>query len=89
MPSQAPHSRYAAAQFFPAKVAAALLERSGGQLVAPVRVLNISDKNDRRIVETDVGDVEARVVVVATNGWTPELLAGVLSVGPTSLLLRR
>ena len=56
------------AQFFPAKVAAALLQHSGATLAAPVRVQEIIRRGARSIVRTDVGSVEARAVVVATNG---------------------
>lgn len=71
-----------AAQFFPAKVAAALLQASGASLCVPVRVQSIDAAETeagvsdqlRHAVATDRGVVRARVVVVATNGWATDLL---------------
>lgn len=67
-----------AAQFFPAKVAAALLRSSKASLHAPVKVLAISHgggtDGSHKLVQTEHGNVRARHVVVATNGWAAELL---------------
>jgi glycine/D-amino acid oxidase-like deaminating enzyme len=66
-------------QFSAARVTSAIFDAAGthATLCAPVRVLRIS--NDAvggrgSIVDTDVGSVTANRVVVATNGWTGELL---------------
>ena len=74
-------------QFFPAKVAAALLRKSRATLCTPVRVLAIEDAaaDDpwQRIrwasgqdgePSTSTGVLRARRVVVATNGWAAELV---------------
>jgi len=76
-----------ARQFYPAKVAAALLRASGSTLFAPVRVLSLEavaqsaaeaaedpGSAGATCVTTDKGVVRARSVVVCTNGWAPELL---------------
>ena len=73
-----------AAQFYPAAVTAAMLRASGADYCAPARVLSIGEAaaGGKRVVTTDVGEIEAGVVVVATNAWAPELLpelAGQLS----------
>ncbi|KAL1524129.1 hypothetical protein AB1Y20_019038 [Prymnesium parvum] len=62
------------AQFYPAKVAAALLRHSRASLAAPVRVSAIETVDGKPRVHTDAGEVQAEVVVVATNGWTATLL---------------
>ena len=72
-----------AAQFFPAKVTAALLAASPARLFAPVEVVGIaSEAAGQIVVTTSTGRrVVAAAVVVATNGWTPALLpelAGVM-----------
>ena len=65
-----------AAQFYPAAVTAAMLRASGAAYCAPARVLSIGEAaaGGKRVVTTDVGEIEAGVVVVATNAWAPELL---------------
>eukprot|EP00965_Chrysotila_dentata_P190998 6174246-Pleurochrysis_carterae.AAC.3 len=66
-----------AAQFYPAKVADALLRLAGdrARLLAPVTVNSIdTDPSGQSIVRTDAGDIIAKHVLVATNGWAPELL---------------
>ena len=78
-----------ASQFFPAKVTAALLRASRAALCAPVRVLSIDDARARTRARTRGREIELAVetadgaapttlrcrhVVVATNGWAPELL---------------
>ena len=65
-----------AAQFYPAAVTAAMLRASGADYCAPARVLSIGEAaaGGKRVVTTDVGEIEAGVVVVATNAWAPELL---------------
>ena len=79
-----------AAQFYPARVCAALLRHSGAPLhVARVESLTTiadadtahantsgadADARPRVVVSTDVGAVRARHVVVATNAWCAELL---------------
>ena len=65
-----------AAQFYPAAVTAAMLRASGAANCAPARALGDASTaaGGKRVVTTDVGEIEAGVVVVATNAWAPELL---------------
>lgn len=68
----------AAAQFYPAKVTQAMLDVADPRttVYAPVRVMKITDnaEGSGSIIDTDLGSVVAGQVVVATNGWTSELL---------------
>ena len=83
-----------AAQFYPAAVTAAMLRASGAAYCAPARVLSIGEAaaGGKRVVTTDVGEIEAGVVVVATNAWAPELLpelAGQVSACRNQVIRRR
>jgi len=50
--------------------------RLGAQIREGVRVRRLLREGDRIIgVETDAGEIEAREVVLAAGGWTPELAA--------------
>ncbi|KAL3811711.1 hypothetical protein ACHAXA_004077 [Cyclostephanos tholiformis] len=69
-----------ACQFSAARVTQAILDAAGRRatVCSPVRVLRISDDvvggGGGSIVDTDIGSVLADRVVVASNGWTGELL---------------
>lgn len=67
-----------AAQFYPAKVTQAMIEKSDPltKVYAPVRVFKIMDDINGcgSILKTDYGSVVADQVVVASNAWTSELL---------------
>lgn len=64
-----------AAQFFPAKVCAALLDATPtAALHALVKATGRGGSAGQHTVATTAGTIIAGTVVVATNGWTPALL---------------
>lgn len=64
-----------AAQFFPAKVCAALLDATPtAALHALVKATGLGGSAGQHTVATTAGTIIAGTVVVATNGWTPALL---------------
>jgi sarcosine oxidase subunit beta len=65
-------------------------KKVGGEIRKPAKVKKIKVKGGRKgfIIATDIGDLEARKVVVASGIWSSEILKQVGLILPTKLVTR-